>query len=183
MNSYEFSWVVEGLDLADNTLMEQLYRLYDGVVAHSTAGLVTVTLLVDAPTAEDALMTSLDTFRRHLPEVTVLRMDHDLVDIDEIAYRIGRHSFQVRDLLTNPDTTVTPPTPETVLATGQPLWRWSEIVEWLQDLDADSDDTNFSDLHATTPIDRHTATLFDAHLTHGMHLTLWDDPQPGGIED
>lgn len=163
MTTYGFTAVVTGLDVEN---FEQLTRLYTEefvIVPADRDGLTTLAVEIDAASCEAALM-ALQQHILHVPDVEVVRIDEDLVNVSEIALRLGV-SREAPRLWAGQSNDVGVPFPVHHTIVGSPakpqrFWRWAEVFAWV----ATTGRVDVSD-HAV-PLDADLVTWFNAQLLH-----------------
>jgi len=130
--THEFTLIVEGPDLQDESVIDSLYEagLDDG-----TVGRVGSFQFVDIDRAAkdfaDAVFSATEAIERALPGAKVVHLEpDDLVTLSEVAERTGRTRESVR-LLANGDRGPGGfPAPATHFRTRQRMWRWQEAAIW-----------------------------------------------------
>jgi hypothetical protein len=126
--NYTFRLIV-GSDADLEQLSECFYEKFDGLVAETQGQLlVQINVSTDA-SAHDALRQIVDDVERALP-VRVLEVDTDLVDIPEIAERIGRTRQSVQQLVTGARGPGGFPAPMGTPG-GIRIWDWESVAMWL----------------------------------------------------
>ena len=88
-----------------------------------------VTVYQEGPSARDAAMAAIEALEKL--EFSVRRVDRDLVDIPEIALRLGRKRQNVHQFVTGARRAAFP-LPFAYLG-GKRVWMWSEIAAWARD--------------------------------------------------
>lgn len=126
--NYTFRLIVESLvDLEQ--LSEQFYEEFDGLVAETQGRvLVQINVSTDA-SGYDTLRQTVNDVEGALP-VRVLEVDTDLVDIPEIAERIGRTRQSVQQLVTGARGPGGFPAPMGTPG-GIRVWDWESVATWL----------------------------------------------------
>ena len=132
MPTFAFSATVSGL----TNEPEQLTRLFSEaltVVPSEIDGVFSMDVHVDASSSEDAI----HRFDCHLqtatPEITVVRLDEDLISTTEIAERAGAHRETAR-LWTTGKRREGFPAHRTILMGGVKLWAWADVHQWLEQI-------------------------------------------------
>ena len=130
---FEFSLVVEGISVEDEIALNSLYENYDALLFSQSGRNILVISHEgsDSVTAAHELITSL---KRDLPQVSVLRLDADLVGVSDIAKRTDRSRQNVDQWikgLRHGERGPAFPAAEGV-AGRSPVWRWAEVNEWLE---------------------------------------------------
>lgn len=126
MDSYALCVIVNGFDLDDEYQNAGLECLsYDALVSR-TGGVTRVDADVAAPSAIDALLQLINDLRTI--NVTVVRVDPDLVDVPEIAERLGVTRESARLWATGARRSGFPSHYAVVGSTR--LWFWADVQEW-----------------------------------------------------
>ena len=128
---FEFSFIVEGFDI-DDPLLERLYSAFDDVGATDQLGRTTIEFVVEAVSPASALRDTLFRFQTAFPEVVVVRLDRDLVNVSEIADRISRTPESVRLLVNGSRGAGKFPVASGVLPGGTRIWEWAAVYKWLE---------------------------------------------------
>lgn len=129
MPTFAFAATVSGL----TNEPEQLTRLYAEeftLVPSEIDGVTSIVAVLDAQSSEDAV----HRFDCHLqsatPEITIIRLDEDLVSTTEIAQRVGASRETVRLWAAGKRREGFPPH-RLVLTGGLKLWAWADVFPWL----------------------------------------------------
>lgn len=134
MPTFAFSATVSGLDLDDLELLDQLYTDAFVLVPSEIDGVVSLDVEIDAPTGEDALKT----FTAHLAglrQIKIERIDEDLVNVAEIALRLGVTPQSVRNYAAGRrEATSGFPSHRVALSGGLKLWTWASVHAWASTL-------------------------------------------------
>lgn len=128
MTLFAFSATVTGLDLEDLAQLDALYTRAFVVVPGEVDGVVSLDVEIDAASGEDALLT----FAQHLKTVdglAITRVDVDLVNITEIATRLGLSREAVRLLSVGARGDGDFPLHRHVVG-SQKVWAWSDVYAW-----------------------------------------------------
>ncbi len=134
MTTWDFTLIVEGRDVTEQDVFEELYNAgcHDALIGQ-TNGVQFLDFDREAPTLEEAVATALTDIER-VPGMQVVRfVDSDLVTISEIAERIGRSRESVRLLVSGQRGPGRFPAPVSDPNRPNRLWRWSEVHRWLPD--------------------------------------------------
>ncbi|MFE3083256.1 hypothetical protein ACFXGM_07165 [Streptomyces albidoflavus] len=108
------------------------YEHFDGLVSESFGRLLITIYTDDYDNGVVAAKTMALEIQRRL-NVTVCRMERDLVDASEIARRIDRTRENVRQLI-NGDRRAGNPFPTPLGApNGKKIWEWGVVNEWLRE--------------------------------------------------
>jgi len=140
MNRYRVAVVFEGLDLSEDPVVDALCGALPESVPAQINGITTVTMDVSATNAEQAVMELVGRVTEAVPTAQALRVDQDLVNINDIAERIGRSRESVRLLADGKRGPGTFPAPIGVVGDGIRVWPWAVVLEWfqsVQDVDVD----------------------------------------------
>lgn len=138
---------VHHLDLADAAVVDRL-GAFDNVTFDSVDGLSHVTVHVED--GQSVVDTVLETTRRLANTVAganAVRVDPDLVTISDIAGRVGVSREAVRQWTHG--TRKPFPSQFDTIGADQRVWRWVEIVEWLEwakAIDMDEDLPTLADI-------------------------------------
>jgi hypothetical protein len=87
----------------------------------------------EARSFPDAVLSALEDLQRVFPEATILRVEpDDLVTIAAMAERVGRSHESIRLLAHNKRGPGDFPPPAGRVDAKTQLWRWSDVVPWLE---------------------------------------------------
>lgn len=126
MESYALCVVVKGFDLDDEFQNAGLECLsYDAIVSR-TGGVTRIDADIQAPSDIDALMQLISDLRSI--NVTVVRIDPDLVDVPEIAERLDVSRETARLWTTGARRSGFPD--HYAIAGSTRLWFWADVHEW-----------------------------------------------------
>ncbi|MEV7779931.1 hypothetical protein [Kitasatospora sp. NPDC088351] len=128
---YEFTFVVAGVDVDDDSAVETLREQMDAMLARA-GSLNLLTVAFDGDTAVQAALGAVSVAHATLPQLRVLRLDRDLVGIHEIADRTDRTRQNVAQWINGSRKSGgTPfPPPEGTAGRSQ-VWLWTEVNQWL----------------------------------------------------
>jgi predicted DNA-binding transcriptional regulator AlpA len=130
---YEFLFVVDGVDVDDESSVGIIVDDFDGVLSWSR-GVSRLSIASDGDDAVDALHRLLLRLAKEIPGLRVLRLDPDLVGVPDVAERIG-HSRQNVTQWVNGERCADRPFPPPEGSVGRSLaWRWAEVDRWLAHL-------------------------------------------------
>lgn len=130
---YEFLFVVDGRSMELDDTVARLIESFDAVVSWNR-GCCRLAVSWEGASGEDAFGTLIEKLALVAPELRVLRLDPELVDIADIARRTGRAVPEVEQW-THGDSFAVGPFPSPEGTPGRSLvWRWAEINEWLTPL-------------------------------------------------
>lgn len=150
MSNFEFTFVVEGFEIALDEQLDALYLTFDEVTASHTAGKTELTFVVEAENAMAALESTFVRLRDILPNVRVLYLDEDLVAIPDIAARTSRSPESIRLLANGQRGLGEFPIPVGVLGGGTRIWKWADVSQWLKNHVVDyNSDSEFVGWEAT----------------------------------
>lgn len=157
MKMFEFTLVVEGIDLADPEHVDALLGGgCDDAMPIARDGVTMLAFARDAESAELALCSSVDDVERAVPGAIVIELEADLVSTPDVAERVGRTRESVRLLVEGKRGPGGFPSPVGWVGDGIRVWRWADVHAWCRrHLDFDDD---------AEPIDATTATLFNSTL-------------------
>lgn len=126
MEQYSLSLVVKGLDLDDEFQNAGLECLSYDVVASRTGGVTRVDADLQAASAIDALLQVISDLRT--VNVTVVRVDPDLVDVPEIAERLNVSRETARLWTTGARRKGFPE--HYCMVGSSRLWFWADVHDW-----------------------------------------------------
>lgn len=131
MPTFAFSATVTGLNLEDDSQLDALFHEEIVLVPGEIDGVVSISVEIDADSGETAIAT----FTRHLnervPDVTVTRIDEDLVNTSEIAMRLDVNRETVRLWSTGARGEADFPAHRCIVG-QQKLWTWAAVYAWAQ---------------------------------------------------
>lgn len=132
---FEFTFVVSGVNVHDDELVAILLERLDAILAKA-AGATVLTVAIDGINAIDAARNAALECTELVPKLRLIRLDRDLVGAVEIAERTGRSLEDVTQWVSGEKHLgLTPfPTPEGVVARTR-VWLWTEVNDWLRQLD------------------------------------------------
>lgn len=154
MKAFEFAFEVDGFDQEDDRLFEAIVEVLGDVISASHLGRVTLGFSVEAENALGALATTCAKLREVAPQVRVIRMDRDLVNIPEIAIRTGQSPESIRLYALGKRLDGSFPVPVAVVGNG--IWEWAAVANWFEE--------NFDHKFDAAFVDYETTTIFDAIL-------------------
>lgn len=134
MASWEFTLVVEGVDLQDEQTVEALFEagLDDAMISRS-AGVQLVDVDRDADSYAGALLSALRQLRLVAPAGRVVRVEPDqLVTMAEVAERYARSRESIRLLMAGERGPGGFPAPLSHASQRTRLWRWADVVAWFR---------------------------------------------------
>lgn len=126
--NYTFRLVVQS-DTDFEQLSQLFYEEFDGLLAETQGRLLVQINASTALGAHEALRRTIEDVERVLP-VRVQEVDGDLVDIPEIADRIGRSRQNVQQLVTGQRGHGAFP-PPVATPGGIRIWDWESVAQWL----------------------------------------------------
>jgi hypothetical protein len=129
MPTFAFSATVTGLDLDNVERLDALFTDAFALVPGEIDGVASVSVEIAATSGEDALKTVTGHLARVAPELRVLRVDEDLVNIPEIALRLDLSREAVRLLASGARGDGDFPLHRTIVG-QQKLWTWAGIHAW-----------------------------------------------------
>ena len=163
MAEHEFTLLIDG-DLSDE---QTAARLFDAGCDDATFGTHGGTaygeFVRDAANFADAVLSAIDQVE-HRARLTVTRVEpDDIVTMTDIADRLERSRESVRLLIEGRRGPGGFPPPLTHARERTRLWRWSDVAEWLEQLnDKDRESARFvAALNAALELRRHLPTLTD----------------------
>lgn len=134
MATWEFTLVVDGVDLQDEELIDRLFEAgLDDATVSRTVGVQLIDVAREADTYAQALLSALRQLRAAAPGARVVRVEPDqLVTMAEIAERYGRSRESVRLLMAGERGPGGFPAPLSHGAKRTRLWRWSDVLAWFR---------------------------------------------------
>lgn len=136
MEEYSLSLVVKGLDLDDEFQNAGLECLSYDVIASRTGGVTRVDAELQAASAIDALLQVISDLRS--VNVTVMRVEPDLVDVPEIAERLDVSRETARLWSVGARRKGFPA--HYCMVGSSRLWFWSDVYEWARAASIEVDD-------------------------------------------
>lgn len=161
MATYGFAAVVTGLDVEDFDQLDRLFTEDFDIAPGDMDGVTTLEVEVEASSGEEALKIFHDHICK-IEDVTIERIDEDLVNTSEIAVRLDV-SRETPRTWANQANDVGIPFPKHRTVVGSPgkpqrLWCWADVYAWVQA-------TGRADLdHLPVPPDSAAVTWFNAQL-------------------
>ncbi|MEU3772380.1 hypothetical protein AB0F11_04020 [Streptomyces sp. NPDC032472] len=128
---FEFNFIVDGISVDDELALHALYENFDALLfAQSEREVLVITGEGDNPVV--AAHSVINGLKSALPQVSILRLDADLVGVSDIATRVNRTRQNVAQWVAGirGDGDPFPPS-EGVVGRSQ-VWRWAEVNEWLE---------------------------------------------------
>jgi hypothetical protein len=104
---YVFLFVVEGATVDDIEIVDLLSERLDAMLARG-GGVDLLDIAVEGENAFDAAMTASRSVKELVPQLRLLRLDRELVGVQDIADRVGKTRQAVHQ------------------------WLWTEVNEWLE---------------------------------------------------
>lgn len=129
---YTFALLVAGLDVEDDAHCDAYFGagLADSFL-EDRDGLALATFSRTAGSAGAALRSAIEDVERALPTARVLRVDDQLMNLNDLADRLGRTAESVRLLATAERGPGGFPPPAGVVGKGVRVWRWADVRPWL----------------------------------------------------
>lgn len=133
--------------LSVEKLSEEFYEQFDGTIVER-CGQISVFVYVEGPTGHDAALAAIP--RLQDVHLSIVRVDHDLVDGPEIAERLDvtRQAVQNWAKGTRGSSFPRP----FGFPGGKRVWAWSEIVDWAR-RERDLDETDGLSLDSAAIVD------------------------------
>lgn len=129
---YEFTFVVDGTTVDDNTAVSRLEAELDAMLARA-GGQNLLTVSRRGATATEAAMWAAHRARELVPALRLLRLDRDLVGVPEIAERTGKTRQCVHQWVNGERLTDAGPFPLPEGTAGRAhVWLWAEVNDWLR---------------------------------------------------
>ncbi|MGA5133221.1 hypothetical protein [Streptomyces blastmyceticus] len=167
---YEFTFVVDGATVDDDTAVNRLADELDAMLARAGGqDLLSVSSYGD--NAVEAALSVAHIARDLIPGLRLLRLDRDLVGVQEIAERTGRSRQNVHQWATGARLADKEPFPQPEGTVGRAhAWLWSEVNDWLHQHGLDD-----GALYPT----RHEMTQIDYLLANGLSFSFRSTPAQG----
>jgi hypothetical protein len=127
MTTFAFSATVTGLDLDSPTQLDSLFTETMLILPAEVDGVTSLSVELDAASGEDAL-TAFTAFLSST-DVTLVRVDPDLVNVPEIAIRLGVSRETVRLWAAGARGDAHFPIHRTVVG-SQKVWPWADVHAW-----------------------------------------------------
>ncbi|HEX9643980.1 MAG TPA: hypothetical protein VGC11_08295 [Acidimicrobiia bacterium] len=132
MTSYEFTLIVEGADLQDDTHIEALFAAgCDDATVGRVGGVQYVDSDREAGSLPSAVVAAVNVIETAVLGARVVHVEPDgLVSMAEIAERTGRTRESVRLLISAERGPGGFPAPVTHFRRRQRMWRWQQVAVW-----------------------------------------------------
>ena len=132
MTAYEFTLIVEGPDLQDESNAEALFRAgFDDAMIAKIGSLQYLDFDREAESFAEAVFSATERFETAVTGARVVHLEpDDLVTMSEIAERVGRTRESVRLLISGDRGSGGFPPPATHFRGRQRMWRWQEVAVW-----------------------------------------------------
>lgn len=114
---------------------DQLTRLFTEkmtLVPSETDGAFSITAYVDASSSEDAVHALDCHLQEATPEISMQRIDEDLVTATEISVRLGNVTRETVRLWSQGKRRAGFPAHRLILSGGTKLWVWADVHAWLE---------------------------------------------------
>jgi hypothetical protein len=129
---YTFALLVAGLDVDDDADCDAFFSAgLDDSMLEDRDGMALATFFRTADSARSALTSAITTIERDVPGATVLRIDEQLMNLNDLADRLGRTTESVRLLATAARGPGGFPPPAGIIGRGVRVWRWADVRPWL----------------------------------------------------
>jgi hypothetical protein len=129
---YTFALLVAGLDVDDDADCDAFFSAgLDDSVLEDRDGMALATFFRTADSATSALTSAITTIEHEVPGATVLRIDEQLMNLNDLAVRLGRTTESVRLLATAARGPGGFPPPAGIIGRGVRVWRWADVRPWL----------------------------------------------------
>ncbi|MGC5342803.1 hypothetical protein PZB75_06530 [Streptomyces sp. AM 4-1-1] len=128
---FEFSFIVDGISV-DDEAVGVLYENYDALLL-SQGGRSVLVITGEGQDAVQAAHAVIGSLKTLMPQVSVMRLDADLVGVADIADRVQRSRQNVAQWVNgerNAGGVDGFPSPEGTIGRSH-VWRWAEVNEWL----------------------------------------------------
>ncbi|GAA1446424.1 hypothetical protein GCM10009641_69950 [Mycobacterium cookii] len=133
--------------LSVEKLSEEFYEQFDGTLVER-CGRISVFVYVDGPTGHDAAIAVVP--KLETVHLSIVRVDHDLVDGPEIAERLGLTRQAVQNWAKGTRGSSFPR--PFGFPGGKRVWAWSEVVDWAR-RERKLDETNGLSLDSAAIVD------------------------------
>jgi len=131
-HEYTFALLVAGLDVEDDAHCDAYFSAgLDDSVLEDRDGLALATFSRTARSPASALTSAITAIERGVPGASVLRVDEQLVNLNDLADRLGRTTESVRLLATGARGPGGFPPPAGIVGKGVRVWRWADVRPWL----------------------------------------------------
>ncbi|MGW2131100.1 helix-turn-helix transcriptional regulator [Streptomyces coelicoflavus] len=132
---YEFNFVVDGIGIDDDKVVEIVHDTFDGVLTcHRGRHFLDVS--ESGVNAIDAAHRIVVRLRSSLPDLRLVRVDPDLVGVSDIAERVERSRQNVQQWVSGERRQDKRPFPDPEGIAGRsPVWRWGDVNAWLAQFD------------------------------------------------
>jgi len=173
MPIHHFTFIVDGPDLQDDTLIDAVFEAGCGDAAIGRVdGIQYVDFDREAPSLNDAIHSAVADLER-IDGIDVVRIaDAGLVSMTDIALRVGRTRESVRLLINGTRGPGGFPPPVTDPRSRYRLWRWSDVTHWCTNYLREDLDSQDSDVLAA----------FNAGLEFRHHRRRLAPPDRAGLE-
>jgi hypothetical protein len=129
---HTFALLVAGLDVEDDAHCDAYFSAgLDDSMLEDRDGLALATFFRTADSPASALASAIADIERGVPGATVLRIDEQLMNLNDLADRLGRTTESVRLLATAARGPGGFPPPAGIVGKGVRVWRWTEVRPWL----------------------------------------------------
>jgi len=133
-NVFQFTLILKNVDEQTPMLEDSLYEAgCDDALINFRSGTVYLDFDREASSFKEAVMSAIKQVESTLLGITVAGVaPENLVTESEVAKRLSMKRQAVSLWIKGQRRTATPfPSPKLKLASKSPLWKWSEVVEWL----------------------------------------------------
>lgn len=132
MTAHEFTLIVDGPDLQDETCVDALFEAgFDDATIGRVGSIQYLDFEREAESFADAVLSTAKDIETTVPDVRVVHLEpDDLVTMSEIAERVGRTRESVRLLVGGDRGPGGFPVPATHFRSRQRMWRWQEVALW-----------------------------------------------------
>lgn len=133
MSRHEFTLIVDGPDLQDESAIAALYEAgCDDASVGRVGQIQYLDFTREADSFPDAVASAIENIENAIPEARVVYMEpDDLVTISDIAERARRTRESVRLLISGERGPGGFPPPATHFRSRQRMWRWQRVAAWL----------------------------------------------------
>ncbi len=129
---YTFALLIAGLDVEDDAYCDAYHSAgLDDSVLEDRDGLALATFFRTAGSPASAVTSAIADIEHGAPGASVLRIDEQLMNLNDLADRLGRTTESVRLLATGARGPGGFPPPAGIVGKGVRAWRWADVRPWL----------------------------------------------------
>jgi hypothetical protein len=129
---YTFALLVAGLDVEDDAQCDAYFSAgLDDSLLEDRDGLALATFFRTAGSPASALTSAIADIEHGVSGASVLRVDEQLMNLNDLADRLCRTTESVRLLATGARGPGGFPSPAGIVGKGVRVWRWADVRPWL----------------------------------------------------